>query len=144
MGKGWRQTSKPYREVPRRRHLLQMDLIGRYQKKYIYYHTRFSENHATEASRYGLCSFSWFLWNANRPDNVPLFFIVYSDEFFTYDVYDAQLNQVGETTGLLKWTTSVPWGEVLHMAIFTYCSKITIFMPVEPWYKLFLWSYTTC
>ena len=43
-----------------------------------------------------------FLWNANRPDNVPLLFIVYSDKLFTYDVYDAQLNQVGETTSLLK------------------------------------------
>ena len=51
----------------------------------------------------GMVAFSSGSTNADRLDAVPfLYFIVYSDNYTTYEIYDAKLNIVVNKTGLLQ------------------------------------------
>jgi hypothetical protein len=42
------------------------------------------------------------LLNADHPGDVPLLFIVFTDDFDKYTIYDAKLDRVGETRALVK------------------------------------------
>jgi hypothetical protein len=62
----------------------------------------------------GMVAFSPGSTNANRLDDLPfLYFIICSDNYTTYEIYDAKLNLVVDEVALLEWLTphtpQSPW-----------------------------------
>jgi len=71
--------------------------IARFEEKGLYHKWILSG----EIKKYIILDFRKTMPQKPRGD-VPLFSIVFSEDFSTYNIFDARLNQVGETVALLK------------------------------------------
>ena len=78
------------------------------------YYARFSEVQAPEGQRYGhIFSIHLSLMNTNRLDNASfLYSIIISNDYTSYETYDARLNLVGEW-----WEQTCSWCQTDYINI---------------------------